>query len=114
MGSSINSISPEAVSLLESYSYPGNIRELENILERACIYAEGTFISSDDLELPNRSETAHLNEKQGTLHAMEKEKILESLLRWEGNRTKAAKELGITRRTIQNKLIEYGMANNLD
>jgi two-component system, NtrC family, response regulator AtoC len=114
MGSSINSISPEAVSLLESYSYPGNIRELENILERACIYAEGTFISFDDLELPNTAGAAQVHEKPGTLHAMEKEKILESLLRWEGNRTKAAKELGITRRTIQNKLIEYGMADRLD
>lgn len=114
MGSTINSISPDAVSLLESYNYPGNIRELENILERACIYAEGTFIRSDDLELPDTTGSTQTHEKPGTLHAMEKEKILESLLRWEGNRTKAAKELGITRRTIQNKLIEYGMADKLD
>ncbi|MBF9017542.1 MULTISPECIES: sigma-54 dependent transcriptional regulator [unclassified Oceanispirochaeta] len=114
MGSSINSISPEAVSSLESYPYPGNIRELENILERACIYAEGTIISSDDLELQDPSRMAQVHDKPGSLHAMEKEMILESLLRWEGNRTKAAKELGISRRTIQNKLIEYGMADRLN
>ena len=114
MGSSINSIHPEAVSLLESYTFPGNIRELENILERACIYAEGTFINSDDLELPQTAGMTQVRKKTGTLHSLEKEMILESLLRWEGNRTKAAKELGISRRTIQNKLIEYGMADRLD
>jgi two-component system response regulator AtoC len=114
MGSSINSISPEAVMLLESYSFPGNIRELENILERACIYVDETTIRPEDLELPSSTGVVHVQEKPGTLRAMEKELILESLLRWEGNRTKAAQELGITRRTIQNKLIEYGMADRLD
>ncbi len=114
MGSSINGLSSEAMEALEGYSFPGNIRELENILERACIYAEGTAIEVSHLELPQSDLQPGTSPKKGTLRNMEKEMITDALLRWEGNKTRAAAELGVTRRTIQNKIIEYGLGGRLD
>ncbi|QEN08481.1 sigma-54-dependent Fis family transcriptional regulator [Oceanispirochaeta crateris] len=111
----VETLSREAWEKLNAYSFPGNIRELENLLERAMIFAEGDVLSAEELELSDINVTkAQIPEGFSTdggrtLKEQEKDSILAALHRWEGNRSHAAKELGISRRTIINKIKEYGL-----
>lgn len=106
----IKGIAPEALELLQHYSFPGNIRELENLIERAFILAETEMLSISDFDIEQQDTHEHKPVlKKGTIREMEKETILSALTRWEGNRTKAAGELGISRRTLFNKMKEYGI-----
>lgn len=110
-------LSPEALDVLSSYSYPGNVRELENMLERALIYADGERIVPADLGLPRRAflapdlpEPKAVGQTQDpSLESMERQAIERALTTWGGNRTKAARELGISRRTILNKIKRWGL-----
>jgi two-component system response regulator AtoC len=107
-GKSIQGIGSDAIRTLQSYDFPGNVRELENIIERAVILAEKDTITVKDLSLaPVNSSTIPM--KKGTLAELEKQAILDTLRRWEGNRTRAAKELGIDRSTLLRKIKEYGL-----
>jgi two-component system response regulator AtoC len=110
LGTSIRSIEPEALSRLGRYSFPGNVRELENLLERAIIFAEGDTLREADLAVngggrpyPGRQAAP------ASLESIERQAIVEALHRWEGNRTRAAGELGISRRTLLNKIKQYGL-----
>ena len=105
----IQGISDEALSLLSGYNFPGNIRELANMIERAIILAEGDRLMPEDFDIPRDMEEEKKLVKPGKLRDIERETILSALSRWEGNRTRAAEELGITRRTLFNKLKEYGI-----
>ncbi len=105
MRKSIKQIEPEVLIILQNYSFPGNIRELENIIERAFIYCEKEIITKKDIDIKFTNENKMI--KTGTLKKNEKEMIISSLHKWEGNKTKAAKELGFTRRTLLNKIKEY-------
>ena len=110
-------ISAEALRKLGSYGFPGNVRELENILERAVIYSHDSVIREEDIE--GRGEQAGTpavqqspppeNGENGTLRGAERELIEKALKEHEGNRTRAAKALGISRRTIIYKIKEYRM-----
>jgi len=115
MGLHVETLSRDAWDTLSRYPFPGNIRELENILERGMIFAEDGILKTEDLELPSVIR-AHAPSRQTasapqgkTLKELERSSILSALQRWEGNRSKAAKELGISRRTIINKIQEYGL-----
>jgi two-component system response regulator AtoC len=107
--------------MLRKHSFYGNVRELENILERAVIFSNSSIIDESCLDLrgsvsPPGTEihdndsipTARLT-SQRSLKDIEKEAIINALHRWEGNRTKAAQELGITRRTLISKIAEYNL-----
>ena len=114
MGRQIEGLSPAALQVLGGYRFPGNVRELENILERAVIFAEGTSIGPEDLDLgaAQPAQAAVASEPaalRGTLKEQERRLIEAALARWEGNRTRAAEELGITRRTLFNKLRQLGL-----
>ena len=115
MGSRIEGFSPEALEALKRHDFYGNVRELENVLERAMIFAEGSVITMNDLDLrssvsrPDVQAKRELPEKAVSLKEIEREAIARSLQRWEGNRTHAAEELGISRRTLISKISEYGL-----
>jgi two-component system response regulator AtoC len=110
MGRPPAKLEPEAGQKLAAYPFPGNIRELENILERALIYGDGKSISSADIELRDlpTGEPKPPSIAQ-SLESLEKQAILDSLDRSGGNRTRAAQELGITRKTLLNKMKAYGI-----
>ena len=103
------SVSPEAMRLLEGYPWPGNVRELRNTVEKMCVLSSTGEIGVDDVP----DEIAHGGAKTPaatrTLNELEKSKILAVLEEVDGNRTKAAERLGISRRTIYRKLAEYGL-----
>jgi transcriptional regulator with PAS, ATPase and Fis domain len=102
------------LTLLKKYRWPGNIRELGNIVERSCLMCQG------DTMLPSHlffDEELHRNEKEsprmsGTIYEMEKELIMQTLEEVNGNKTKAADSLGISIRTLRNKLNEYNSTNS--
>jgi two-component system, NtrC family, response regulator HydG len=108
---------PRALDAMMRYSWPGNIRELENVVERAVILARDDYIPFSELpeairEEAGESYTAHVREglQPGiTIREMEKELIIKTLEDNEGNRTRSARILGITRRTLQHKLKEYSI-----
>jgi two-component system, NtrC family, response regulator AtoC len=108
-------VSPEVIAALTNYDWPGNIRELENVIERMVVMSESDIISLE--QVPSEVlgkvpiiEPTTLKEKIGTIsHVTEKEMIIDALNKTTQNRTKAAKLLGISRRTLQNKIKEYGI-----
>jgi two-component system response regulator AtoC len=122
MGKPRKELTPAALDALSSYPFPGNIRELENVLERAMIYCEGDMIETVDLDLhglPSRLASASasgagrggdiLTDKVEPLEELERRAIIQALAKWRGNRTRASEELGISRRTILNKIKRYGL-----
>lgn len=111
----ITGFSPNAIDKLKKGKYYGNVRELENIIERAILFCDDNLIHEDDISIDDnvmiKSSSSPISVKPSlevkSLKEVEKEKIIESLLRWAGNKTKASKELGISRRTLLNKISEY-------
>lgn len=116
MSSRITGFTPEAVEMLKNHNFYGNVRELENIIERAMIFSDSETIDVKDLDL--RSSVSRDMEKKEdlrplsdakSLRDLERDAIVAALHRWEGNRTKASEELGISRRTLISKIKEYGI-----
>jgi len=111
----VKEISNKTMDLLSRYDWPGNIRELENCLERAVIMARGEVIAPADLPPPiqvlsRKEEGQTLDFPSGiSLEEVERALILKTLEETGGNRSRAAEILGINRRTLLNKLKEYGM-----
>ncbi|MDD3472112.1 MAG: sigma-54 dependent transcriptional regulator, partial [Syntrophaceae bacterium] len=114
---SLKGFHPRALDAMMRYSWPGNIRELENVVERAVILTMDEYVSFSELPESISGETAttiQAPSKSGivpgmTIRELEKELILVTLEHNDGNRTRTAGFLGITRRTLQNKLKEYGI-----
>jgi two-component system response regulator HydG len=110
---------PLAMDMLLNYNWPGNVRELENAMERAVILLSGEHITEKQLPLNitekypdlERSATALVQAMDGTrsLGDIEKEAILATLKASNGNKAEAARRLGITRKTLHNKLKNYGL-----
>jgi DNA-binding NtrC family response regulator len=109
----VEGIHAEALAALKSYSWPGNIRELEHTIERAVLLGKGPMIGMDDLpaNLTDRGESAAVVAqalaRQLTLHDLEREFIGKVLESTHGNKTEAAKVLGVDRTTLYRKLEEY-------
>lgn len=103
-------ISQECLKLLQTYHFPGNVRELENILERAMAMSEGATIEISDLHLPQNSSIVPTSPASisanlpGFLQDQEKELILDALEKTKWNRTAAARLLGVSFRTLRYKL----------
>jgi DNA-binding NtrC family response regulator len=129
IGKEIRGVAPDVMSFLENYAYPGNVRELENMIERAVVLAEGDVIRNEDLELWDSKEGASTNSLIDRIpmnaeelkemkrhirdHAMES---LESLFvrnaldRNNWNVTKAAEETGILRPNFQSMMKKLGIS----
>ena len=117
MGLHITGFTPEALEMLKNHDFYGNVRELENIIERAMIFADSELIGTGDLDLRSslqRKTAPSLvpDVEALSLRDMERNAIIRALQRWEGNRTRAADELGISRRTLINKIQEYGIGKD--
>lgn len=124
-GKSVQGLSPEAVKLLNAHSWPGNVRELENVIERAVITCNGNMVKEEDIHLSRvtRTESEFVAEANAsiaeelkswqpgqTLDDIERSVILNALKYHQGNRTHTAKALGISIRTLRNKLADYRRA----
>lgn len=101
--------SPEVVAIFQKYSWPGNLRELQNCIKRATLLSPGDFIESDVLPIE-----FFQTEKSGasgsfSLSDNEKEAIIHALSRTQNNKSEAAKLLKITRKTLYNKLKQYNI-----
>ncbi len=107
-------VSKEALQRLISYEWPGNIRELENTIERCVVVTSGNLITLDDLpeNIRGTEESASLSEA-GTLDeavdSAEKNAIIKVLEECGGNRTQASQRLGISRRSLHRKLLKYNI-----
>ncbi len=116
-------LSPQAETALLAYRFPGNVRELENILERAVALASGDEIGIDDLQLPDDGVDDPMSgEDTGgdglplpeRLEALERKAILEALERTRYNQTAAAKLLGISFRALRYRIQRLGIKQELD
>ncbi len=110
-GKKVQGVSPAAMAVLQSYAWPGNIRELRNTVERAMILVDGDVIGEEQLP-PDmqaiRPEAATLRVPLGIpIEKVEKEYILASLQRNGGNKARTAEALGISEKTLYNKLNRY-------
>jgi two-component system response regulator AtoC len=102
--------SKEAMELLLEYDYPGNVRELENIVERVVTLSTGELIKKEDLPLPLiTSQSSNYPSLSEITNRAEREYIVRVLKLTGGNRTRAAEMLGISRKTLWEKLNAYGI-----
>ena len=105
-------VDADAMRALSNYSWPGNIRELQNLCERLQILSEGHTIMLSDLpehvQKPEAQKDGTEYNPKVTLSELEKRYVLAALIHHQGNKTQAAQALGITIKTLYNKLHEYG------
>ncbi|MBP1918290.1 sigma-54 interaction domain-containing protein [Youngiibacter multivorans] len=120
MGMRVTGISPEALDLLMGYEWPGNIRELENYVERAFIYSTGGMLGLehfDFLEKLPAADSIEGHEKpifeetklRDMVARVEREAISEAMSRFDGNKKRAAESLGVDRSVFYEKLRRYGI-----
>lgn len=110
------SLSESAMTMFMSYHWPGNVRELKNVVERMMIFTDKETVSAEDLihifpigtkkELPKEEKPERLLQEKALL---EKERIEEALIETYGNKSAAAKKLGISRVTLYKKIKEYNI-----
>jgi two-component system response regulator HydG len=109
--SMVKSVTPKAMDLLKKYSWPGNVRELQNTVERFKILVESEAITENDIpfNVKNPGTEADYFDGSGSflLEQVEKRHILRVLAYFKGNKTKAANAMGITVKTLYNKLAQY-------
>ncbi len=110
-------VSPEAMDMLIAFHWPGNVRELENIIERAVALSEGPVLRPSDIHLDAvrtkpASGTAPLIPEGQTLEQWEDEMIREALRRANGNKSQAARMLGLSRNALRYRLSKIGIADD--
>ena len=127
LNQSVRRCSPEAIEYLKSHTWPGNIRELENIVERMLLFSDRERLDVDDLPLaqqkltPNETWPGELEKADDDLKTrvrkitrrVEREMIEKALDETSGNVTQAAKKLGISRKSLQMKMKELGLREAL-
>jgi len=113
MGKPIFRIDTPAIDMITEYHWPGNVRELENVIERAVVLAEGEVIHGHhlppSLQLNRYAETPEDLDFTTRVREFETQLITEALKDCNGNQTRAAEKLGITKRMIQYKIRNYGI-----
>jgi len=107
---SLRGIAPRTLQMMTAYDWPGNVRQLRNAMQRACLLATGPDIRPGDLPPLTESLVTVADVRCQTLAEMERHVILQTLQEVGGNKTAAALRLGITSRTLLNKLTKYRAA----
>ncbi len=114
----VSGFAPEAKELLMSYDWPGNIRELENAVQRAVICVEegelGVDGCFDFVDYATDRAASQMSLQSGTLEEIEQRYIVEVLQRSGGHQGNAAKILGIDRKTLYNKILKFGLGRSLN
>jgi DNA-binding NtrC family response regulator len=106
---------PDAIERLTAFDWPGNVRQLQNEIQRAVLLCEGGDIAASDLSITNvrTGITLPINEEMDTnftlLEGVERNVIIQTLKATEGNKVEAAKVLGVGRQTLYNKIKAYGI-----
>jgi DNA-binding NtrC family response regulator len=117
-GSKVESITDQAMEKLIAYHWPGNVRELENVIERALVMCTGTELDAADIKLenaPGRGDSSRAQSDPNFLPAgmsldqYEQEIIREALRRADGNKSQAARLLGLTRNALRYRLTQMGL-----
>lgn len=110
------SLSKETVDLLIKYNYPGNVRELENVIERAVVLCRGNLITINDLPNVIKGFKAEQSIEKGDdaslieqVEALEKKLIFDALSKSDGNQSQAGRMLGLTERNLRYKMQKYGI-----
>jgi DNA-binding NtrC family response regulator len=115
-GKPVEGISPQAMQILVNYHWPGNVRELQNIVERGCALAKGSVLEPGDIHLDVRTAKSG-NGAPGflpdgmTLEQWEDEMVQEALRRANGNKSQAARLLGLSRNALRYRLSKIGIAD---
>jgi two-component system response regulator HydG len=110
LGKTIQGISEETLQLLDGYSWNGNLRELRNVIRRAALFTTGDIITPDNLPLLSAPSLKNRAEFGKPLHPKNEQELIETALRRSnGNKTEAARILQIDRKTLYNKMHQYGM-----
>lgn len=108
-GRTLADLPPGSAASLSGYSWPGNVRELRSILLRACALAEGREIRPGDLEIPVRDAGGMLDAASRAARETERRLLTRTLEECGGNRSEAARRLGVSRRTLLNRIRDLGM-----
>jgi transcriptional regulator with PAS, ATPase and Fis domain len=104
----ISGFTSEASEALRSFDWPGNVRQLQNEIQRAVLMSEGNMIDERDLSIAAAA-SAKANPDLSLMEAMERNAILQMLKDTGGNKLETAKRLGIGRQTLYNKIKTYGI-----
>ena len=108
-------LSPAAANSLNNFNWPGNVRQLENVLERVTAFSDGSVIEAEDiigiLESPTPTSQLgqSLSEAGLTLHEIEREAFIQTYIRTGKNKAKTARELGISERSVYNLMGRHGL-----
>ncbi len=118
-GKDIEGITPQAMQMLVNYHWPGNVRELQNIVERACALSKGPQLEASDIHIDARSSKG-ANGSPGflpdgmTLEQWEDEMVQEALKRANGNKSQAARLLGLSRNALRYRLSKIGITDEVE
>ncbi len=113
-------ITPEAMKLLMDFQWPGNVREVENVIQRAVTLSVGPTLDGSDIHLDSRSQRGHAGSSSFslpdgmTLDQWEQEAIREALKTANGNKSQAARMLGLSRNALRYRLSQMGVADAAD
>lgn len=105
-------ISQGFIDKLLSYSFPGNIRELKGLIERAILLADTNVLEADHLQVNVDRQERRDNSFKDSVASYEREHLVKSLVENNGNQTKTAKQLGISRRTLINKIQKFNISKD--
>ena len=118
-GKVMEGITPQAMQILVNYHWPGNVRELQNIIERACALSKGSLLEAGDIHIdvrpskPGNGAPGFLPEGM-TLEQWEDEMVQEALRRANGNKSQAARLLGLSRNALRYRLSKIGIADEAE
>jgi two-component system NtrC family response regulator len=108
----ISGFSRQAITAIQTYSWPGNVRELENRIKRAVIMAEGQRITPEDLELASARAQYEGKSLREAREVLEKDIIQKTLAKNQGNITRTAAELGVSRPTLHELIKKYQLVKD--